>query len=120
MNLGKVFPDFAAKTTIGDIKLYDYLGNSWGIVFSHPLDFTPVCTTEISRMAQLQPEFASRGVKILVLSVDPVEDHLSWLKDVNHYGQVEVQFPVIADPKGEIATLLGILDPVSTFNKFNN
>lgn len=110
MNLGSTVPNFEAHTTQGDFRFYDYVGDNWAIVFSHPMDFTPVCTTEIKRMAELQSEFNRRKVKILVLSIDTVDDHLAWLNDVNHYGQVEVRFPLIGDERGDIARELGILD----------
>ena len=83
LRLGDIAPDFKAKTSIGDISFHEYLGDSWGILFSHPADFTPVCTTELGRTAALQEEFAKRNVKVLALSVDGVESHHKWIKDIN-------------------------------------
>ena len=94
LNLGQTFPDFTAETTIGSINLYEYLGDSWGLLLSHPSDFTPVCTTEISRVSQLAPEFNKRNVKVLIISVDSVEDHINWSKDIEQYCGCKLPFPV--------------------------
>jgi len=89
LRLGDKAPNFQAKTSIGDIDFYEYLGDSWGILFSHPADYTPVCTTELGRTAALKDEFAKRGVKVLALSVDPVDKHLGWIKDINETQKVK-------------------------------
>ncbi|XP_029474172.1 peroxiredoxin-6-like [Rhinatrema bivittatum] len=113
--LGDLFPNFEAETTCGKIKFHDFLGNSWGILFSHPRDYTPVCTTELGRAAQLYPEFEKRGVKMIALSIDNVTDHHGWSKDINAYNGEEptdtLPFPLIADDKRDLAIALGMLDP---------
>ncbi|XP_051951426.1 peroxiredoxin-6-like [Xyrauchen texanus] len=113
--LGDVFPDFEAETTIGKIKFHDFLGNSWGILFSHPRDFTPVCTTELARAAKLSDEFKKRGVKMIALSIDSVEDHRKWSEDIMAFNQEKtcspLPYPIIADAKRELSVLLGMLDP---------
>ena len=93
----RIAPDFTADTTQGRIRFHEWLGNSWGILFSHPKDFTPVCTTELGYLAKLQPEFDKRNTKIIGLSVDPVEDHTRWLKDVESHGGAQVNYPIIGD-----------------------
>ena len=97
LRIGSQAPDFEVDTTKGRIRFHDWLGNSWGILFSHPKDFTPVCTTELGYLAKLQPEFDKRNTKIIGLSVDPVDDHSRWLKDVEGYGGAKVNYPIIAD-----------------------
>ena len=97
LRIGSQAPDFEADTTKGRIKFHEWLGDSWGILFSHPKDFTPVCTTELGYLAKLQPEFEKRNTKIIGLSVDPVDDHSRWLKDVEGYGGARVDYPIIAD-----------------------
>uniref|UniRef100_A0A8C6TVJ4 Peroxiredoxin-6 n=1 Tax=Neogobius melanostomus TaxID=47308 RepID=A0A8C6TVJ4_9GOBI len=114
--LGDVFPDFEAETTVGRIKLHEYYGDSWGILFTHPRDYTPVCTTELGRVARLSSEFTKRNVKIIALSIDTVEDHHGWAKDILAYNCEEsscssLPFPIIADSKRELAVALGMLDP---------
>ncbi|XP_029905170.1 peroxiredoxin-6 [Myripristis murdjan] len=112
--LGDVFPNFEADTTIGKIKFHDFLGNSWGILFSHPRDFTPVCTTELACAAKISDEFTKRGVKMIALSIDSVEDHRSWSKDVmsvSDKAESPLPFPIIADDKRELSVQLGMLDP---------
>ncbi|XP_028258870.1 peroxiredoxin-6 [Parambassis ranga] len=112
--LGDVFPNFEADTTIGRIKFHDFLGNSWGILFSHPRDFTPVCTTELACAAKISDEFKKRGVKMIALSIDSVEDHRNWSKDVmafNDQTESPLPFPIIADDKRELSVQLGMLDP---------
>ncbi|MEO7120667.1 MAG: redoxin domain-containing protein, partial [Ginsengibacter sp.] len=93
LQLGDTAPDFTAETTIGKINLYEYLGDSWGVLFSHPADFTPVCTTELGRTAQLQKEFDKRNVKVLAVSIDPLDKHHSWTKDINETQNTTVEFP---------------------------
>ena len=97
LRLGDVAPNFQAKTSLGEIDFYEYLGDSWGILFSHPADYTPVCTTELGRTAALKDEFASRNTKVLALSVDPVDKHLGWISDINETQNCSVEFPIIAD-----------------------
>ncbi|KAJ6654669.1 hypothetical protein lerEdw1_006691 [Lerista edwardsae] len=113
--LGDEAPNFQADTTQGPIRFHDFLGKSWGILFSHPRDFTPVCTTELGQAAKLAPEFAKRDVKMIALSIDDVPDHLAWCKDINAYNGDEatqkLPFPIIADKKRELAVQLGMLDP---------
>jgi thioredoxin-dependent peroxiredoxin len=102
-------PDFTADTTQGKIKFHDWIGDGWAILFSHPKDFTPVCTTELGYMAKLQPEFAKRNAKILGLSVDPVSDHLKWASDIEETQGAKVNYPMIGDPELRIAKLYGML-----------
>uniref|UniRef100_A0A8C0IVW1 Peroxiredoxin-6 n=1 Tax=Chelonoidis abingdonii TaxID=106734 RepID=A0A8C0IVW1_CHEAB len=113
--LGDEAPNFEADTTQGRIRFHDFLGDSWGILFSHPRDFTPVCTTELGRAAKLAPEFRKRNVKMIALSIDTVSDHLAWSKDINAYNGDEptekLPFPVIADAKRDLSIQLGMLDP---------
>ncbi len=111
LRLGDTAPNFQAKTSIGDIDFYDYLGTSWGILFSHPADYTPVCTTELGKTALLQEEFAKRDVKVLALSVDGVENHKGWIKDINETQHVSVGFPIIADEDRAIATAYDMIHP---------
>jgi len=111
LRLGDVAPNFKAKTSLGDIDFYEYLGNSWGILFSHPADYTPVCTTELGRTAALKEEFAKRGVKVLALSVDPVDKHLGWINDINETQNVDVDFPIIADDDRKVAELYDFIHP---------
>jgi len=108
-------PDFTAETTQGTIHFHDWIGNGWAILFSHPKDFTPVCTTELGTMAKLQPEFAKRNVKILGISVDPVTNHEKWLADIEETQGAKVNYPMIGDPQLKIAKLYGML-PASSGN----
>jgi alkyl hydroperoxide reductase subunit AhpC len=111
LRLGDTAPNFKAKTTAGDIDFYEYLGDSWGILFSHPADYTPVCTTELGKTALLQEEFAKRNVKVLALSVDPLDKHLGWIGDINETQNVSVGFPIIADEDKSIANQYGMIHP---------
>ena len=111
LQLGDTAPDFTAETTEGKINFYEYLGNSWGVLFSHPGDFTPVCTTELGRMASLKDEFAKRNTKIIAVSVDPLDKHLSWRNDINSTQNVSVEYPIIADDDKKVANLYGMLHP---------
>ncbi|KAJ8921080.1 hypothetical protein NQ315_015876 [Exocentrus adspersus] len=114
VNLGDIFPNFSAKTTIGDIQFHDWLQDSWGILFSHPADFTPVCTTELARVVNLYPEFVKRNVKVIALSCDSVENHKKWCDDIKVYGGCSgdsFPYPIIADEDRELATTLQMLDP---------
>lgn len=111
IRLGDVAPNFRAKTTIGEIDFYDYLGNSWGILFSHPADFTPVCTTELGTTAKYMDKFKERNVKVLALSVDDLESHYKWIEDINETQNTEVNFPLIADYDKTISRLYGMIHP---------
>jgi len=111
LRLGDTAPDFKAATTIGDINFHDYLGNSWGILFSHPADYTPVCTTELGRTAQLKDEFDKRNVKVLAVSVDPLDKHKGWINDINETQHTTVNFPIIADDDRNVATLYDMIHP---------
>ena len=111
LRLGDIAPDFDAKTSIGDINFYTYLGDSWGILFSHPADFTPVCTTELGKTAELQEAFEKRNVKVLALSVDGVESHKIWINDINETQHVQVGFPIIADEDKHVAGLYDMIHP---------
>ena len=111
LRLGDIAPDFNAKTSIGDVNFYTYLGDSWGILFSHPADFTPVCTTELGKTAELQDAFEKRNVKVLALSVDGVESHKIWINDINETQHVHVGFPIIADEDKQVAGLYDMIHP---------
>ena len=111
LRLGDDAPDFTANTTEGILNLYDYLGDSWGILFSHPADYTPVCTTELGRTAALKEEFTKRNVKVLALSVDPLTQHKGWVNDINETQNVEVNFPIIADEDRTVANLYDMIHP---------
>lgn len=111
IRLGDEAPDFTAKTTIGDINFHEFLGDSWGILFSHPADYTPVCTTELGRTAQLKDEFAKRNVKVLALSVDPLDKHHGWVNDINETQNTKVEFPIIADEDRKVAALYDMIHP---------
>ena len=113
LQLGDIAPDFEADTTEGHIKFHDWLGNSWGVLFSHPKDFTPVCTTELGYMAGLKPEFDKRNTKIIGLSVDPVGNHEKWSKDIEETQGHKVTYPMIGDPDLSISKLYGML-PAAT------
>src|SRR5689334_11155417 len=105
LRLGDTAPNFKAQTTAGEIDFYEYLGNSWGILFSHPADYTPVCTTELGKTALLKDEFAKRNVKVLAVSVDPLDRHAGWVSDINETQNARVDFPLIADSDRNVATL---------------
>ncbi len=111
LRLGDTAPNFKAKTSMGDIDLYEYLGNSWGVLFSHPADYTPVCTTELGKTAHLKDEFEKRNVKALAVSVDSLEKHEGWIKDINETQNTTVNFPIIADSNREVATLYDMIHP---------
>lgn len=111
LQLGDIAPNFQAKTSKGDIDFYDYVGNNWVVLFSHPGDYTPVCTTELGRTAALQSEFDKRGVKVLALSVDSVEDHKGWINDINETQNVNVDYPIIADEDRKVSTLYAMIHP---------
>ncbi|CAN5178771.1 peroxiredoxin [soil metagenome] len=111
LQLGDTAPDFTAETTEGKINFYDYLGDGWGILFSHPADYTPVCTTELGKTASLKKEFEKRNVKVMAVSVDPLDKHMGWRDDINETQQVTVDFPIIADEDKTVANLYGMLHP---------
>jgi len=111
LKLGDAAPNFKAQTTEGEIDFYEFLGNSWGILFSHPADFTPVCTTELGKTALLANEFAKRNVKVLAVSVDPLDKHFEWRKDINETQHCNVSFPIIADADRNVATLYDMIHP---------
>ena len=112
--LGDTVPDFTADTTQGPISFHDWIGNDWACFFSHPADFTPVCTTEMGRTAQLAAEFEARGVKPIGLSTDTVEEHLKWIRDVNDTQNTTLEFPIVADPDLKIAKLYEMLHPAQS------
>jgi alkyl hydroperoxide reductase subunit AhpC len=109
LRLGDTAPDFQAETTQGPIRFHEWLGNSWGVLFSHPKDFTPVCTTELGYMAKIKPEFDKRNVKIIGLSADPVDRHSGWAKDIEETQGTAVNYPIIGDPDLAIAKLYDML-----------
>ena len=111
IRLGDIAPDFTADSTEGPIKFHEYLGNSWGVLFSHPKDFTPVCTTELGAVAKLKPEFEKRNVKVLGLSVDSVEDHRRWQGDIEETQGTRLNFPLLGDPDRKIANLYDMIHP---------
>ncbi len=113
IRLGDTAPDFTAPTTAGEIRFHEWLGDSWGVLFSHPKDFTPVCTTELGRAAQLKPEFDKRNVKVLGLSVDPVEDHQRWAADIEETQGASLNFPVIGDPNRKVAEAYDMIHPAA-------
>lgn len=111
LRLGDTAPNFKASTTEGEIDFYEYLGNGWGILFSHPADYTPVCTTELGKTALLNDEFAKRNVKVLAVSVDPLDKHEGWVKDINETQHCNVNFPIIADENRKVAALYDMIHP---------
>jgi thioredoxin-dependent peroxiredoxin len=116
LHLGDPAPDFTAESTEGTINFHEYLGDSWGVLFSHPADFTPVCTTELGRVAALKPEFDKRDVKVLGLSVDPLDDHEAWSGDIAETQGHALNFPLIADPEHEVADLYDMVPPAAENN----
>ncbi|MBA5775846.1 peroxiredoxin [Stappia sp. F7233] len=109
LRIGSIAPDFEAETTQGRIRFHEWLGDSWGILFSHPKDYTPVCTTELGYMARIKPEFEKRNVKIIGLSVDPVDNHAGWAKDIEETQGTAPNYPMIGDPELKVAKLYGML-----------
>src|SRR6187549_3220495 len=109
LQIGSTAPDFEAETTEGRIKFHDWIGDSWAVLFSHPKDFTPVCTTELGYMARLQPDFQKRNVKVIGLSVDPVTNHAKWAEDIKETQGAAVNFPMIGDPTLAISKLYDML-----------
>ena len=111
LRLGDTAPNFKAKTTEGEIDFYEWLGDHWGVLYSHPADFTPVCTTELGRTAALKHEFEKRNAKVITLSVDPLEDHQKWIKDIEETQRVTMNFPIIADENRHVAELYDMIHP---------
>lgn len=111
LRLGDIAPDFTAQTSKGEINFHEYLGDSWGVLFSHPADYTPVCTTELGRTAALNDEFEKRNVKVLALSVDPLDSHAGWIQDINETQGVVVDFPIIADEERKVSGLYDMIHP---------
>ena len=111
LRLGDEAPDFTAETTAGTIHFHEWLGDGWGILFSHPKDFTPVCTTELGAVAKITDAFAKRNVKVLAVSVDPLDSHKGWINDINETQQCTVQYPIIADPDRRVANLYDMIHP---------
>lgn len=111
IRLGDIAPDFEQDSTAGRIRFHEWLGHSWGVLFSHPADFTPVCTTELGFTAKLHEQFAERGVKAIALSVDPVDSHLRWIDDINETQQTQVNFPILADADRKVSGLYDLIHP---------
>ena len=111
LRLGDEAPNFTAETTEGTVNFHEWLGNGWGILFSHPKDFTPVCTTELGAMAKITEEFKKRNVKVLAVSVDPIDSHKGWVKDINETQSCTVSYPIIADPEKKVANLYDMIHP---------
>jgi len=111
LRLGDVAPDFTAQTSQGEINFHEWLGDGWGVLFSHPADYTPVCTTELGTVAKYTDEFNARNVKVVALSVDGVESHMGWIKDINETQATTVNFPIIADEDRKIASLYDMIHP---------
>lgn len=116
LRLGDEAPNFTAETTSGTITFHEWLGNSWGVLFSHPADYTPVCTTELGVVAKYKAEFDKRNVKVIALSVDPLDKHHDWINDINETQQTTVNYPLIADPDKQIAILYGMIHPNASEN----
>lgn len=111
LRLGDDAPDFTAETTEGTVRFHEWLGDAWGVLFSHPADFTPVCTTELGVVAKLKAEFAKRNVKVIGVSVDPLDDHRGWVSDINETQNTTVNFPLIADPDKTVASMYDMIHP---------
>lgn len=111
IRLGDTAPDFTAESTEGTINFHEWLGDGWGILFSHPKDYTPVCTTELGYMSKIMPEFAKRNCKILAVSVDPLDSHQGWVNDINETQNTKVEYPLIADPDQKVANLYDMIHP---------
>ena len=110
LKINSIAPDFTANTTIGEVSFHEWLGSSWGVLFSHPKDFTPVCTTELGSLARLRSEFDKRNVKVMGLSVDPVSDHIKWLDDIQDVSGVKPDYPIVADESLAVAKLYNMLE----------
>lgn len=111
LRLGDTAPDFTAETSEGTIRFHEWLGDSWGVFFSHPRDYTPVCTTELGAVAKIKGEFDKRNTKIIAISVDPIDSHAGWIQDINETQNTNVNFPIIADPDKTVANLYDMIHP---------
>ncbi|MGV3640131.1 MAG: peroxiredoxin [Adhaeribacter sp.] len=111
LRLGDIAPDFTAETSQGTISFHEWLGDSWGVFFSHPRDYTPVCTTELGAVAKIKGEFDKRNTKVIAISVDPVDSHAGWIKDINETQNTTVNFPIVADPEKKVADLYDMIHP---------
>ena len=111
IRLGDIAPDFEQESSAGRIRFHDWLGDSWGVLFSHPADFTPVCTTELGFTAKLKSQFEQRGVRVIALSVDPVDSHTRWIDDINETQSTRVEFPIIADADRKVSALYDLIHP---------
>lgn len=111
LRLGDIAPDFTAETSQGKINFHEWLGDSWAVFFSHPRDYTPVCTTELGAVARIKDEFDQRNTKVIAISVDPLDSHQGWIKDINETQNTNVNFPIIADPSKEVANLYDMIHP---------
>ena len=111
LHIGSIAPDFEQESTVGRIRFHEWLGGSWGILFSHPKDFTPVCTTELGRAAKLKPEFDKRGIKLIAVSVDPVDSHTRWIGDIEETQGVSFNFPLLGDADRKVASLYDMIHP---------
>jgi alkyl hydroperoxide reductase subunit AhpC len=116
LKLGDEAPNFQADTTNGKIDFHEWIGNSWAILFSHPKDFTPVCTTELGTVSKIEHEFKKRGVKIIAISVDPLDSHTTWIKDIDETQNTKLNYPIIADPERKIANLYDMIHPKALDN----
>lgn len=116
LQLGDQVPDFKQASSMGDISFYDWAGDSWVVLFSHPADYTPVCTTELGEVARLKPEFDKRNVKVLALSVDDTESHSGWINDINETQNTQVNYPILADSDRKVSDLYGMIHPNSSNN----
>jgi alkyl hydroperoxide reductase subunit AhpC len=116
LRLGDTAPDFTAETTEGPIRFHEWIRDKWAVLFSHPKDYTPVCTTELGYVAKIKPEFEKRGVKVIGLSVDPMKDHEGWIKDINETQNTTVNFPMIADPEKTVSVLYDMIHPNASEN----
>ncbi|CDO74108.1 hypothetical protein BN946_scf185043.g158 [Trametes cinnabarina] len=117
LRLGDIAPDFEAETTKGPIRFHEWIGDSWAILFSHPGDFTPVCTTELAEVARRAPDFEKRNVKLIGISANGLDDHKKWIQDINDWGSTDVQYPIIADADRKISTLYDMLDEQDPTNR---
>ena len=111
IKLGDIAPDFNAESSLGNLNFYEFLGDSWGILFSHPADYTPVCTTELGKTSQLKPEFDKRNTKVIALSVDGIENHKGWISDINETQNTEVEFPIVANQDKKVSELYDFIHP---------
>ena len=111
LHLGDIAPDFSAETTMGPINFHEWIGNNWVVFYSHPADFTPVCTTELGATSKLKAEFDKRGVKAIAISVDPLNEHMPWISDIEETQNTQMNFPIIADPEKKVSLLYDMIHP---------